>query len=502
MYLCGMFVRKKRNKSGSVSVQVVAKDNGKYRVVKTVGCSSDLAQVDCLYRQGQEWVRSFGGRQMSLDFNCGIDSFDQIERVLLNGPLLLLGKYYEDIGFGQIDDKTLRELVIARVSEPLSKYATTRYLRSHFGREVKPGVIYRYMDSLKGTRRELVQQISVQHTMCVLGGRIGLVFYDVTTLYFESNKEDELRSPGFSKDGKTSETQVVLGLLVSRDGYPLSYSLFNGAQFEGRTLIPVIDDFVQRFSLTDFVIVADSGLLNTKNIALLNQAGYKYVVGARIRNEAKSVQEWILGLPKADGDLHEHRKSQTVRLIVGYSTKRAAKNRLNREKGLKRLEKAYQSGRLTKENINRRGYNKFLSISKDVRVTIDRDKITEDERWDGLKGYLTNTELPAELVVEHYHGLWVVERAFRIGKGRLDMRPMFHFKTERIEAHICICFMAYKLYKELERVIRLKNIGISVDKVIDIAKTITTITIRKNNGIRETKTLFLTEEQKLIEPLF
>lgn len=247
MYLCGMFVRKKRNKSGSVSVQVVAKDNGKYRVVKTVGCSSDPAQVDCLYRQGQEWVRSFGGRQMSLDFNCGIDSFDQIERVLLNAPLLLLGKYYEDIGFGQIDDKTLRELVIARVSEPLSKYATTRYLRSHFGREVKPGVIYRYMDSLKGTRRELVQQISVQHTMRVLGGRIGLVFYDVTTLYFESNKEDELRSPGFSKDGKTSETQVVLGLLVSRDGYPLSYSLFNGAQFEGRTLIPVIDDFVQRF---------------------------------------------------------------------------------------------------------------------------------------------------------------------------------------------------------------------------------------------------------------
>jgi transposase len=92
-----------------------------------------------------------------------------------------------------------------------------------------------------------------------------------------------------------------------------------------------------------------------------------------------------------------------------------------------------------------------------VRVTIDRDKITEDERWDGLKGYLTNTELPAELVVEHYHGLWVVERAFRIGKGRLDMRPMFHFKTERIEAHICICFMAYKLYKELERVIRQKT---------------------------------------------
>lgn len=94
--------------------------------------------------------------------------------------------------------------------------------------------IYRYMDRLYKTQQEQVQQISVEHTKKILGGRIGLMFYDVSTLYFETAKTDDLREPSFSKDGKTAESQVVLGLLVSEGGYPLSYSLFNGSQYEGQ----------------------------------------------------------------------------------------------------------------------------------------------------------------------------------------------------------------------------------------------------------------------------
>lgn len=161
----------------------------------------------------------------------------------------------------------------------MSKVATVEYLKSYFDEDIRLHNIYRYMDSLYDSQREKVQQISVAHTLKVLGGRIGLVFYDVTSLYFEARlkPEDELRQTGFSKDGKTAESQIVLGLLVSEDGYPLSYSIFNGSQYEGRTMIPVIDDSVQRFSLTDFVVVADSGLMSAKNIALLETAGYKYI---------------------------------------------------------------------------------------------------------------------------------------------------------------------------------------------------------------------------------
>ena len=135
-----------------------------------------------------------------------------------------------------------------------------------------------------------------------------------------------------------------------------------------------------------------------------------------------------------------------------------------------RLKKAYKSGTITKEHINKRGYNKFLEISDDVQVVINQDKIGDDEKWDGLKGYLTNTNLPASEVYKQYNELWVIERAYRVTKGTLEMRPIFHFTEKRIQAHVCICFVAYKVYKELERIIKLKGINLSVDKVLDIAK--------------------------------
>ena len=150
------------------------------------------------------------------------------------------------------------------------------------------------MDKLYDTQKDEVQRISVEHTRKILGGSVWLMFYDVTTLYFESGNKDVLREPGFSKDGKTAESQIVLGLLVSRDGYPLSYCLFNGSQYEGYTMIPVIDDFIQRFSLQNFVVVADAGLMSRRNINLLEDAGYKYIIGARIHTESAALKEWIL----------------------------------------------------------------------------------------------------------------------------------------------------------------------------------------------------------------
>ena len=330
------------------------------------------------------------------------------------------------------------------------------------------------------------------------------MFYDVSTLYFETSKTDALREPGFSKDGKTAESQVVLGLLVSRGGYPLSYSLYNGSQYEGYTMIPMIDDFRQRYGLgDDFVVVADSGLMNADNVKLLRDAGYKYVIGARIKSEKSNIKEKILAWERKNGEFFEYRRENGERLIVGYSDKRAKKDAYNRTRGVERLQKAYKSGKLTKNQVNRRGYNKFLEISKDVEVAISREKIDEDCKWDGLKGYVTNTELTPGEAVEEYKGLWVVERAFRVGKGTLDMRPMFHFTERRIEAHVCICFVAYKVYKELERIIAAMGIGLNVDKVLDIAKTIATLRVHMPNSQSfYTRTMFLTENHRTIRPLF
>jgi transposase len=267
-------------------------------------------------------------------------------------------------------------------------------------------------------------------------------------------------------------------------------------------MLPLVEDFVQRFKLDDFVVIADSGLMNRSNINLLESGGHKYILGARIKSEPQKTRQWILSLEKRDGVFNEL-QMEGARLIVGYSDKRSKKDRYNREKGVKRLQKAYKGGNITKENINRRGYNKFLEISDNVKVSINAQKIAEDSKWDGLKGYLTNTSLSAKEVHEQYNGLWVVENAFRVTKGTIEIRPMFHFTPRRIEAHVCICFIAYKVYKELERILKTSGNNLSVGKVLDIATTVTTIKIKlPTSNTTLAKTMLITPKQKSIESLF
>ena len=505
-----MFIRKKKNRSGSTSVVVVDKSRKGFKELVTIGISSDNAEIELLCQEGQKWIETHCGH---LDF-CDQATREQeekqvieyllsnVEKVLLNGTQLILNQVFKIVGFDSVDDDILKHLVIARLSQPMSKSATVDYLKSYFDEDIQLHKIYRYLDKLYNTQQERIQQLSVEHTKRILGGKIGLMFYDVTTLYFESDHGDELREAGFSKDGKHSQPQVVLGLLVSKEGYPLSYSLFNGSQYEGRTMLPIVEDFIDRFKLDDFIVVADSGLMNKSNISLLESGGYKYIIGAKIKTETEKVKQWILSLEKKDEEFNETLKGNT-RLIIGYSTNRDKKDKYNREKGVKRLQKAFKSGNITKENLNKRGYNKFLEIADNVKVRISQEKIKDDERWDGLKGYITNTTLPAKEVYEQYNGLWVIERAYRVTKGTLEMRPMFHFTSRRIEAHVCICFVAYKVYKELERILKTTDINLSVDKVLSIAKTVTTIKVKlPSSGSTLTKTLLLTPKHKSIAKLF
>lgn len=261
---------------------------------------------------------------------------------------------------------------------------------------------------------------------------------------------------------------------------------------------PVINEFVRRYDLGGFIVVADSGLMNSANIAELEHEGYKYIIGARIKNEPEDIRRQILSLGKVSGRMHEIDKGRGRRLLIGYSDDRARKDAHNRDKGVKKLEKKFRTGQLTKENINRRGYNKFLDMTGNTRIEINRDRIIQDAQWDGLKGYLTNTDIPIDEVFTAYHNLWNVEKAFRIAKSKIEIRPMFHFTRRRIEAHICICFVALKVYKELERRLKAANIGMSVDKVLNMAKTVTTIIFRlPESGKTFAKTMPMKRHQRI-----
>lgn len=501
-----MFVRKKQNTSGSISVQVVDKGSGRYKILKTMGSSSDADEVDRLIQQGHAWISEYSG-QTHLDFNDEKQLYSSllshIQQVTIAGTDLLLGNIYEEVGFNQIEEDLLRMLVLARLCYPVSKLKTTEYLRTYHGVEVSEDMFYRYMDKLHAHHMKRVQELSYQHTRQILGAHIHLVFYDVTTLYFEIDREDDLRKNGFSKDGRHQNPQIVLGLLVSIDGYPLAYDIFEGNKFEGHTMLPVLDEFKERYNIDTLIIVADSGLLSKANITELEQKGYEFILGARIKNEPVAMQERIFALNLADDQSAVLTKANANRLIITYSDKRAQKDAYNRKKGLEKLEKRVKNGKLTKANINNRGYNKYLRLEGNVRVSIDKQKFEADARWDGLKGFVTNSKLPKQQVIDNYKQLWKIEKAFRIAKTDLKIRPIYHRLQPRIEAHICIAFMAYKIYKELERQLKEKGSEWSPEKAIDIAKTIYSITLTTPlNNHEVQQTLILNEEQKELSDLF
>ena len=298
----------------------------------------------------------------------------------------------------------------------------------------------------------------------------------MTTLYFEASDEDDLRKTGFSKDGKHTNPQILIGLLVGLGGYAIGYDIFEGNTYEGHTLIPFLESISRKFNLKKPVVVADSGLLSEKNTNALQKGKYKYIIGARLKNEPEEIQEKILSKEYKDGMCYVIRKDKNQRLIINYSEQRARKDYYNRKKGLSRLEKNLKSGKLTKSHINNRGYNKYLQLDGKVDIKIDYQKFEQDAQWDGLKGYLTNTKLKTDAILENYKNLFHIERAFRMSKTDLRIRPIYHRLRHRIEAHICISFAAYTVYKELERVLKEEKSSISLKTASEITHNMYQIT--------------------------
>jgi transposase len=499
-----MFVRKKPNKSGLVSVQVIDKSRGKYKIVKTIGSSSEPDEVERFVAEGKRFIQSHMGLQ-EFDYRDYKDVYSQVLSSIKSHKLIgiqcVLGKIFDDIGFNKIGEALFKDLVLYRLIYPKSKLKTTEYLYRYEQKRYSVDDIYRYMDKLYSTQKELVQQISYHHTLKVLEEGIKAVFYDVTTLYFEIEREDELRKAGFSKDGKHQHPQIILGLLVSKNAYPLAYDIFEGNKYEGETFLPVLDSFKGKYQFEKLTVVADAGLLSNKNIEELINKGYDFILGARIKNEKQSIKDQIMQLNLGNGESRTIKKDE-LKLIINYSEDRAKKDRYNRERGIARLEKKLKTNKLTKSNINNKGYNKFLKMKGQVSVEIDYEKIKHDKNWDGLKGYLTNSRMAKEEVLENYRSLWQIEKAFKVAKNELKIRPIFHYKRQRIEAHICLNFVAYKVYKELERQLHAKKSELSPEKVIEIIQNIYQINLITPNNELVSKTIILSEEQKQVQILF
>jgi len=524
-----MFVRKVKNRSGTTSIQVVYKDrhHRQNRIIKSFGSSSDEKELARLMVEARQWAAEHSKgmglfEDEGLERVCCASDYDAIfeslhqEQVRLVGPEIIYGTLFDRIGFCQVktsDKELFKSLVVTRLYRPKSKLRTSEYMMRFMHKFYDENRIYRYLDELcwrngKSERpcpdvKTQIENITYNHTRQAVGGEVTLVFYDTTTIYFES-REDDVRRAGWSKDGKNANPQVVLGLLVGTGGNPIGYEIHPGNTYEGHTMIPIIKKMQERFHIGKPVVIADAGLLNTENIRDLESEGYQYILGARIKSRTSAFKSDLVARGMQNGDSVSIPIERGRRMVVTMSDARARKNAKDRERGITRLEKRFRNGKITKQNVNNRGYNKFLSLCGDVSVKIDYSKIEEDKKLDGLKGYITNIDqkqLPDSKIVENYTHLAMIERAFRMNKTDLDIRPVYHRLYNRIEAHVCICFTAYTIMLELERVLKSANSKITLDRARFLAESIYAIDYFNPYNKRHKSVLLKTENDTEVHEL-
>lgn len=401
------------------------------------------------------------------------------ESRVIDGIHEAYGSLYEQLNLNNLfgvrkkrSGEIFKETVLARLAAPKSKLATTEMLKQNFGVRIDVDAIYRMMDQVDDKLIEKLQTTVYNQTVKLFGNKLDVIFFDATTLYYESFEEDDFRKNGYSKDLKFNQPQVLLALMTTKEGLPVGYELFSGDTYEGHTLIPCLTKLRDKYGVNRVIFVADSGLFNKDNLEALEANNFEYIVGARLKSQVKEVTEEILNNSNykqiAEGLKTKEVKHKYGRLIISHSEKRAKKDAFERMKAVnKLLKKLKKDGTINaKEFLSNYGYKKYIKEAESGSFSLDEDKILSDTRWDGLHGVITNSkDMVHSEILEQYKNLWQIEESFRIQKHDLKMRPIYHFKESRIKAHVAILFTAFTLAKHMQYRVKLQYEAMSVAKI-------------------------------------
>lgn len=462
-----MFIRKKQNKGGTTSILLLTSERRqgkKYsnlRLIKNFGTSSVQDELTQLIQEAEAYKKhlmAVSPRALTLKITSSQDikactSFNV-------GYLEVYGKLFNDI-FSLLNLKShtlkrLHDVLIMRIASPASKRKTAMTSRE-YGVECGVDSIYKLMDQLTGDTILDAKKIIYRHSTELLKAKkeaVDIMFYDLTTVSFETNSQDTLRDFGFSKDGKCQHVQIMLAVTVTKYGLPIDYEEFPGNYFEGHTLLPVIDKIKMNYEVEKVVLVADAALMNKINVSTLTEKNINYVIAARLKNTNKEIKTTILepdGYQKIVENEEDTIQAKTIKLPTGdrlavfQSSKRARKDEYDRQKDIERIKKYINS--TAKSQLTSRLKKPYVTI-KSCKVEINLDKLNNEKKWDGFFGLQTNLENvePADLL-STYRGLWQVEQTFRIAKSNLEIRPVFHYNTDRIRAHFLICYMSLALIR-------------------------------------------------------
>lgn len=444
-----LHIRVVKTKGTSRAVQVYRYQDSKRVILKHIGSGSTDEEIASLQEMARVFIADYT-RQMDL-----FKEFQPNQEAVLVSQCEYIGVYYSffydvlraiqyQLGYALEVDALLNDLVVMRIFEPTSKLRSIELLESYFG------IKHRRQQFYESARKWLALKESVEKQTLGFakkhyGFDFSLLFYDVTTLYFETFSEDELRRNGFSKDNKFQQPQIVVALMVTPQGFPVGYEVFSGNTFEGHTLIPAIKAFSKKHQVEGLSVVADAAMISADNIAALRAEKISYIVGARLGNMAADLLAEIdTKLPRVDGSILRL-KTTTGYLICSFSKKRYNKDKYEMQKQIdKAMSLVNQPSKVRKV--------KYLKAS-DSKMTLNEKLIKKTTKLLGVKGYHTDIEetIADDLtIISRYHDLYKIEQAFRVSKNDLQTRPIFHFKEEPLQLHILICFMALAVAKHIE----------------------------------------------------
>lgn len=438
------FIRKVKTSSGATAVQIAQKEYGRVIRIDHIGSAHSKEELDTLLALAKK--RLLGGQQsLFVDQPLTVRLRQSVSRLLLE----VLIEQYNHLGFNQLEDTVFSYLCIARIVEPTSKLDSLRVLEELGVTGLSKSSLHRCLKQiLAKDYRKRILNLCFSHA----ASGITLVLYDVTSLYFEVQEEDDYRKPGMSKERRL-EPQIIVGLLVDQNGFPLGLHSFEGNTAETKTILPVIEAFKKEHNLTNVTVVADSAMLSQKNLEALTAAGYTYIVGSRLNKIPYDIAEYKKTSKLVDLQIITTKLSDDKRIIYQYREKRASLDLRNIEKQILKAEKIINGNIVDKKA-------KFLSIKTNERklnqVLIDKARMLA-----GIKGYVTNLSVPDEQIIASYHQLWHVEQSFRMSKSDLKARPIFHHKRDSIEAHLTIVLAALAIGKLIE-----KNTGLTIKRLV------------------------------------
>jgi transposase len=441
-------IRQIKYAAGSTSVQVYKIENRKRVILRHIGTARTSTELSDLLTLANDFIKT-ATMQLFLFNEVQTDNIINIKQTDFIGVYYsffheLISKLIINIGFDKLKNNFLLDLVIMRMIEPGSKLRSIILLEEYFGIKHRR---QKYYDSAP-TWLELkskVEAIAVKFAQEHYDFNYNLVFYDVTTLYFETFESDDLRKNGFSKDNKSQQPQILIALMVSKEGLPISYEVFPGNTFEGHTFIPVIKSFIEKNKVKTLTVVADAAMISTENGLALNESGINYIVGGRLGNISNDLLTQIDGtIIRKDGESIRLRTANGD-LICSYSSLRYRKDKYEMEKQIERA----------KNLIDNPAKNKKMKFTKSSgeKMELNQKLVDKTNKLLGIKGYYTN--LPESVVnnqtiISRYRELYRIEQAFRISKSDLQTRPIFHYKEEPIKLHLSICFMALIISKHIE----------------------------------------------------